>query len=131
MEKMRKGLVLVLLLILSVTVLAGCGGEEEEENKYVGTWEVTAGKVDGVSLPADQIREQLGTISLVIQKDGTVEKTGLGLDATGKWKETEQGITVSDKDGTNAVAFTLKEDVLSGRIKGIEIRFKKGQAGEK
>lgn len=127
MERMRKGLALFLLLVLSVTVLAGCGGEEEEENKFVGTWEVTAGKVDGISLPADQIKEQLGTISLVIQKDGTAEKAGIGLDATGKWSETEQGIAVSDKDGTNAVDFTLKEDILSGEIKGIEIQFKKSK----
>ena len=70
MEKMRKGFALFGLLILSLMVLAGCGGEEEEENKFVGTWEMTAGKVNGVSLPADQIKEQLGTISLVIQKNG-------------------------------------------------------------
>lgn len=127
MKKMRKGFAMLCILILSFTVLAGCGGGEEEESKFVGTWEMTAGKVNGVSLPADQIEEQLGTISIVIQKDGTAEKKGFGLDATGRWKETENGITVSDKDGTNAVAFTWKDDTLSGDIKGIEIRFKKGK----
>lgn len=130
MEKMRKGFALFGLLILSLMVLAGCGGEEEEENKFVGTWEMTAGKVNGVSLPADQIKEQLGTISLVIQKNGTAEKTGFGLDATGRWKETEKGITVSDKDGTNAVAFTWKENTLSGEIKGIEIQFRKEETSK-
>lgn len=125
MRKMRKGIVLFLFLVLSITTLTGCGGGEEEENKFVGTWNMTAGKVNGVSLPADQVKEQLGTISFVIQKGGTVKKEGIGLDATGKWEEKSNGIVVSDKDGSNEVVFTLEEDTLSGEIKGIEILFKK------
>lgn len=130
MEKMRKGFAMFCILILSLTVMAGCGSGEEE-SKFVGTWEMTAGKVNGVSLPADQIKEQLGTISIVVKEDGIAEKKGIGLDATGRWKETENGITVSDKDGTNAVAFTWKDDTLSGDIKGIEILLKKNKNEDK
>lgn len=125
MRKVKNGIILV-LLGLALFALSGCGGEEEDP--YIGTWKMSAGKVNGVSLPSVQIEEQLGTISLVIQEKGVVKKEGIGLDATGKWKESEKGITISDKDGTNEVVFTLSEGKLSGNIKGIELIFSKEQS---
>lgn len=124
MKSVKKQIALVVLLVLALTVLAGCGGVEEED-KYVGSWEVSGGKVSGVSLPQEQIKEQLGTISLTIQKGGTVKKEGIGLDAEGVWKESKDGITISDKDGTYAVSFVKEDDKLKGSIKGIEILFQK------
>lgn len=126
MRRAKKWIALTGILVLALGMLAGCGGEKEE-NKYVGSWEVSGGKASGVSLPQEQIKEQLGTISLNIQNGGTVKKEGFGLDAEGVWKESTDGITISDKDGTNAISFMLEEDKLKANIKGIEIIFQKSK----
>lgn len=124
MSRVKKSIVYFVVLALTLVTLAGCG-TTEKENEFVGSWEVSGGKVNGVSLPKEQIKEQLGAISLKIKKDGTVTKEGIGLDAVGVWKESKDGITVSEKDGANKVLFKREGDKLAGNIKGIEVVLKK------
>lgn len=120
---MKKGMAVLLLLSLALVVLSGCGGSEE--NKYAGSWELTGGKAGGISLPQDQIQSEVGEVAMTLREDGTVKKTGVGLDENGKWEETEKGIRISDQDGSNAVTFTLADDKLLGTVKGIEMTFSK------
>lgn len=123
MKRRKKGIAVLLLLSLALVVLSGCGGSEESQ--YAGTWELTGGRAGGISLPQEQIKSEVGEASMTIQEDGTVKKTGVGLDENGKWEETDKGITVSDQDGSNAVTFTLADDKLIGTVKGIEMTFSK------
>ncbi len=125
MKSKREVVAFLMVLVLVLSVFAGCGGSEEAENPNVGSWKLTGGYVNGVSLPKEQIQTQLGEVSLLIKEDGTVQKKGIGLDAKGIWKKTDQGVTVSDKDGSSAVVFIRKDDKLTGKIKGVELTFTK------
>jgi hypothetical protein len=124
MKKAGKMLAAALAGVLILLALTGCG-DGREESAYVGSWELESGKANSVTLQKDQIQEQLGEVSFSIQEDGTVEKTGIGLDADGVWKETENGITVSDRDESNAVSFVYDSGRLTGTVKGLELVFAK------
>lgn len=116
----------LLIAVLGVFCLVGCGGGESKESIYTGNWVLASGKVNGISLTADQLTETIGKITLNIAEEGKIEKKeGIGLDEKGKWNATESGIIVTDVDGTNSVTFTYKDDTLTGTVKGVEVTLKK------
>lgn len=122
----KKGYFLWLLIaVIGIFCLVGCG-DESKQTMYTGNWVLDKGKVNGISLTADQLTQTIGTVSLNIGEEGKIEKKeGIGLDEKGKWSATESGIIVTDVDGTNSVTFTYKDGILTGTVKGVEVTLKK------
>lgn len=118
-------LVWLLVAAVGLCILVGCGDKNAKTN-YTGTWKVSGGKANGISLTAEQITSTLGNITMNVGNEGKItKKEGIGLDENGKWSATETGIIVSDVDGTNSVTFTYKDGTLTGNVKGLEITLKK------
>lgn len=121
----KKYLVWLLIVALGVCCFVGCGGESKE-TIYTGNWELASGKVNGITLTAEQLTQTIGMITMNIGEEGKIEKKqGIGLDEKGKWSATESGIIVTDVDGTNSVTFTYKDGILTGTVKGVEVTLKK------
>lgn len=115
----------LLIAVLGIFCLVGCGSESKEA-MYTGNWVLASGKVNGISLTAEQVTETIGMITMNIGEEGKIEKKeGIGLDEKGKWSATESGIIVTDVDGTNSVTFTYKDGSLTGTVKGVEVTLKK------
>lgn len=124
--KTRKLSVLCLLVaVVAICFLVACEEESKQVN-YTGTWKVTEGKANGVRLTGEQLTTTLGEITMNVESEGKItDKKGIGLDENGKWTATENGIMVSDLDGSNSVTFTYKDGTLTGAVKGIDITLKK------
>ena len=115
----------LLIAVLGIFCLVGCG-DESKETMYTGNWQLDSGKVNGISLTAEQLTDTIGMITMNVGEGGKIEKKeGIGLDEKGKWSATESGIIVTDVDGTNSVTFTYKDGILTGTVKGVEVTLKK------
>ena len=113
MKSKKTIIMLICVLIASMgIVLTGCGnsssGDKYADSPYVGTWEPSEAELDGVKV--DDPDALLGSISVMINEDGTAIFMGNGVRIDDLWEPTEDGLKFTDSDGE--AYFTYKDGKL-------------------
>lgn len=100
----------LLSLLVALTMLLGCMAFAEGVD-YTGTWVLTGAEASGMQMgPA--ILAMFGMdMTMVLNADGTMTMTMMGMEETGTWTVAENGINVDD--GTDVQLFTYQDEVLA------------------
>ena len=97
MKKNVAKLLVVCLIMTMVMALASCGGSKEA-SPYVGTWNAVSISYSGVEMTPEDVGLEF---QLVINEDGTLAATTNGeADGEGEWEESEDGISITDANGS-------------------------------
>ena len=120
------------IVISSVVVLLALAGffiykAISGGNSYVGYWESCAVDVNGVETEVYEDENVVGLLGVQINDDGTAFMCAATDDEIyeGQWKETEDGITVTDDEDT--YLFTMKDGKLYLDNDTFDIVFKKSK----
>lgn len=87
--KMKKVLT-VLLALAMVFALAGCGAKYAD-SQYTGSWEAVSYETMGMELD----KSQVGEANMELLANGDLNVNFMGVEGTGVWSETENGIHIS------------------------------------
>ena len=107
----KKISILLAIMMISVFAFAACG--DEEESKFVGTWNAVYCEANGQEVPVEEV---LGSFSFELRDDMTVtvtvgeesedgeweeleESSGILIDGTKEFLENEDGELVLEQDG--------------------------------
>ena len=112
MKSKKTIIMLICVLIASMgIVLTGCGnsssGDKYADSPYVGTWEPSEAELDGVKV--DNPDALLGSISVMINEDGTAIFMGNGVRIDDLWEPTEDGLKLW-KEGEDGAEYFVYED---------------------
>lgn len=106
----------LLAMLLALAMLLGCTALAETTVDYTGTWVLTGAEADGV-LMGPSMLSMLGLdMTLVVAEDGTVIMTTMGMEETGTWALTENGIAISD--GIETLEFVYQDEILATEQQG-------------
>ena len=118
--KMKKTIIVLCCVIIASIgiVLTGCGssGSDKDaesssdkyaDSPYVGTWEPSEAELDGVKV--DDPDALLGSISVMINEDGTAIFMGNGVRIDDLWEPTEDGLKLW-KEGEDGAEYFVYED---------------------
>lgn len=101
----------LLSLLLALAMLLGCVAFAEGVD-YTGTWVLTGAEASGMQMgPATLAMVGLDSVTLVLNADGTMTMTMMGMEEAGTWKVVENGISVDG--GTDVQIFTYQDEVLT------------------
>ena len=112
MKSKKTIIMLICVLIASMgIVLTGCGnsssGDKYADCPSVGPWEPSEAELDGVQV--DDPDALLGSISVMINEDGTAIFMGNGVRIDDLWEPTEDGLKLW-KEGEDGAEYFVYED---------------------
>ena len=89
---MRKKLAVLIAVITAAMMLFGCGGKDMSGSEYLGKWKATKAEYAGIEV---------------------------GVETTGKWDETENGISIEDEMEFQK----LDDNTLTYEVSGVTVHF--------
>ena len=106
----KKTSFLAAVLMLGMLCLAGCGSADNQA--YVGKWNMTGGKANGVMVTQEEIQEMMPSMNLSVEfkQDNTCEMVVMGQSYSGTYEITETGVII--KDDVSEQAMTKQGDQL-------------------
>lgn len=92
----KKKSVLGLMILMAIVCLSGCGNANNQD--YVGKWNMTGGRANGVTVTQEEIQQMMPSMNLSIdlKEDFTCEMVVMGQTYTGTYEVTETGIIIKD-----------------------------------
>ena len=102
---MRKKLAVLIAVITAAMMLFGCGGKDMSGSEYLGKWKA----VDTV----------FDEFHFTLQDNGKVKLNVNGDETTGKWDETENGISIEDEMEFQK----LDDNTLTYEVSGVTVHF--------
>ena len=98
------------LLLLAMLCLAGCGSADNQA--YVGKWNMTGGKANGVTVTQEEIQQMMPSMNLSVEfkADNTCEMVVMGQAYSGTYEVTEEGVII--RDDVSEQALTRQGDQL-------------------
>lgn len=100
----------LLSLLVALMMLLGCMAFAEGVD-YTGTWVLTGAVAEGMEMGASTLSMLGMDMTLVINADGTMTLTLMGMEEAGTWTVAENGININD--GTEDTLVTYQDEVLS------------------
>lgn len=94
----------LLSMLLALTMLLGCTAFGEEID-YTGTWVLTGAESAGVQMGPSMLAMIGLDMTMVLAADGAMTLSTMGLEETGTWAATENGIAITDANGTMEVLY--------------------------
>ena len=106
----KKTSFLAAVQMLGMLCLAGCGSADNQA--YVGKWNMTGGKANGVMVTQEEIQEMMPSMNLSVEfkQDNTCEMVVMGQSYSGTYEITETGVII--KDDVSEQAMTKQGDQL-------------------
>ncbi len=94
--RQKKKSVLGLMILMAIVCLSGCGNANNQD--YVGKWNMTGGRANGVTVTQEEIQQMMPSMNLSIdlKEDFTCEMVVMGQTYTGTYEVTETGIIIKD-----------------------------------
>ena len=113
---MRKKLAVLIAVITAAMMLFGCGGKDMSESEYLGKWKATKAEYAGIEVGVDTVFDEF---HFTLQDNGKVKLNVNGDETTGKWDETENGISIEDE-----MEFQKLDDyTLTYEVSGVTVHF--------
>ena len=94
----------ILSLLLALAMMLGCVAFAEGVD-YVGTWVLTGAESDGVQMGPSTLAAVGMDMKVVVNADGTVTLSMMGMEESGTWAATENGIAITDSTETVEIAY--------------------------
>lgn len=94
----------ILSLLLALAMMLGCVAFAEGVD-YVGTWVLTGAESDGVQMGPSTLAAIGMDMKVVVNADGTVTLSMMGMEEGGTWAATEKGIAITDSTETVEIAY--------------------------
>lgn len=94
----------ILSLMLALAMMLGCVAFAEGVD-YVGTWVLTGAESDGVQMGPSTLAAIGMDMKVVVNADGTVTLSMMGMEEGGTWAATENGIAITDSTETVEIAY--------------------------
>lgn len=94
----------ILSLLLALAMMLGCVAFAEGVD-YVGTWVLTGAESDGVQMGPSTLAAIGMDMKVVVNADGTVTLSMMGMEEGGTWAATENGIAITDSTETVEIAY--------------------------
>lgn len=94
----------LLSLLLTLAMLLGCTAFAEGVD-YTGTWVLTGAEAEGVQMGPSTLAMIGLDMKLVLTADGNLTLSTMGLEETATWVATENGIAITDNEGTMEVLY--------------------------
>ena len=94
----------ILSLLLALAMMLGCVAFAEGVD-YVGTWVLTGAESDGVQMGPTTLAAVGMDMKVVVNADGTVVLSMMGMEEGGTWAATENGIAITDSAETVEIAY--------------------------
>ncbi|MCF2554586.1 hypothetical protein [Faecalicatena contorta] len=88
---MKKKVSIFLVCMMAAMFLLTACGKDMSDSKYVGTWVGTTAEYEGMEL---SVEELFGEFSITLEADGTAKGTMDGEEESGKWEETDNGVSL-------------------------------------
>ena len=104
---MRKKLAVLIAVITAAMMLFGCGGKDMSGSEYLGKWKATKAEYAGIEF------------HFTLQDNGKVKLNVNGDETTGKWDETENGISIEDEMEFQK----LDDNTLTYEVSGVTVHF--------
>lgn len=101
----------LLSLLLALAMLLGCTAFAEGVD-YTGTWVLTGGEAEGVQMGPTTLALVGLDMKFVLTADGNLTLYSMGVEETATWVATENGIAITDTDGTMEVLYQNEMLVL-------------------
>lgn len=99
----------LLSMLLALAMLLGCVAFGEGVD-YTGTWVLTGAEASGVQMGPSML-EMIGMdMTMILNADGTVTLTMMGLEESGTWVATENGVAITD--ATETLEAIYQNDML-------------------
>lgn len=89
----------ILSLLLALAMMLGCFAFAEGVD-YTGTWVLTGAEASGVQMGPDMLAMLGMDMTMVLNADGSVALSMMGMEETGTWVATENGIAITDATET-------------------------------
>ena len=94
----------ILSLLLALAMMLGCVAFAEGVD-YVGTWVLTGAESDGVQMGPTTLAAVGMDMKVVVNADGTVVLSMMGMEEGGTWAATENGIAITDSAETVEIVY--------------------------
>ena len=105
---MRKKLAVLIAVITAAMMLFGCGGKDMSGSEYLGKWKATKAEYAGIEVGVDTVFDEF---HFTLQDNGD--------ETTGKWDETENGISIEDEMEFQK----LDDNTLTYEVSGVTVHF--------
>jgi len=116
---MKKKVLAMLCVLCMVFGITGCSTEVKDEPDVVGTWEVSAVKLDGNTYVESEYLEKYNKhYSFTLSEDGTATATVLGVSYNTTYQITNGWITFTDL-GLAAVKLEVIDDTLEMQLSAV------------
>ena len=102
---MRKKLAVLIAVITAAMMLFGCGGKDMSGSEYAG-----------IEVGVDTVFDEF---HFTLQDNGKVKLNVNGDETTGKWDETENGISIEDEMEFQK----LDDNTLTYEVSGVTVHF--------
>ena len=121
-HSLKRGSVLVVFCIMCLlaSALAGCGGKNMKESKYLGKWNAVSAEMSGMEFSVSDFMDEF---SITLKEDGSCEAHIDDEVESGTWEETENGVKI--KDSTDTLEMNEKDGHLYIEYEGVSFRFEK------
>ena len=121
-HSLKRGSVLVVFCIMCLlaSALAGCGGKNMKERKYLGKWNAVSAEMSGMEFSVSDFMDEF---SITLKEDGSCEAHIDDEVESGTWEETENGVKI--KDSTDTLEMNEKDGHLYIEYEGVSFRFEK------
>ena len=121
-HSLKRGSVLVVFCIMCLlaSALAGCGGKNMKESKYLGKWNAVSAEMSGMEFSVSDFMDEF---SIILKEDGSCEAHIDDEVESGTWEETENGVKI--KDSTDTLEMNEKDGHLYIEYEGVSFRFEK------
>lgn len=118
--KGRRAVFLFAAVLLSAFLLAGCGGKDLSNSKYVGKWNADKASVSGMEVSVSSFMDEF---SFDLKSDGSCTVKMDDESYTGTWDETDDGVEI--RDSSDTLDMTDKSGSLQIEYEGATITFEK------
>ena len=120
---MKKVIAVICCMVMAAScfLMAGCGGTDMSDSKYLGKWQATIAEYGGSKLGVDDALG--GEFSFTLNADGTVDVVVTGDKESGKWSETDNGIKF--EEGDEELNFVEEDGNLTLNYSGMKLTFEK------
>ena len=121
-HSLKRGSVLVVFCIMCLlaSALAGCGGKNMKESKYLGKWNAVSAEMSGMEFSVSDFMDEF---SIILKEDGSCEAHIDDEVESGTWEETENGVKI--KDSTDTLEMNEKDGHLYIEYEGVSFCFEK------
>lgn len=109
----------LLLVVVLALGMAACGGKSD----VTGTWVLSGGSQDGVTVDQETLEAVMGEMTYTFEDGGKVTMSLAGVSVEGTW--TQDGDTVTLESQGTTSTMTLDGDKLTLEESGVTVEFTK------